>query len=111
MRRDDHLIFEALKGLVVHIQDTIIDEREGTTQKGISEKAVVKRFDLKHAVYAFINKIYGDLTENKQGAYKATLEDVLFTKDYSVDKKTISFNISEFVGDGQQHSVVVKLLS
>jgi hypothetical protein len=115
MRKDDHLIFEALqtgKGVVVHITDHVVDEQEGTAEPGYYPfKTSIKQFDAKHVAHALIKHAYGKLDQDKVAAALQDVLDTMTVNPYGAKPGIIELTIDEFPTDGMVHQVEAKIVN
>lgn len=103
MRKDDHLMFEALQNKGVKV--TITDYIEGDMMFTIN--TTLKQFDAAHVARAFVQHAYGKYNQEQvEPALQSVLDSMQVKASPLSD--TIELNIVEFAGDGQDHFVTAR---
>jgi hypothetical protein len=114
MRKDDHLIFEALqnnKGINIIISDYIEDKQEGTSEAGYFPfTTTVKQFDAKHVAHALIKHAYGKYDQDRVEAALQSVLDSMEVNPYGEKNGVIELRIDEFPTDGMDHYVEAKVI-
>jgi hypothetical protein len=102
MRKDDHLMFEALqKNVVVTITDYVDEEMM------FSVNASLKQFDAAHVARAFVQRAYGKYDQDMVDEALQTVIDSMQVKASPLSD-TIELTIPEFCGDGLDHFVTAR---
>jgi hypothetical protein len=101
MRKDDHLMFEALQNIVATITDYVDEEML------FSVNASLKQFDAAHVARAFVQRAYGKYDQDMVDEALQTVIDSMQVKASPLSD-TIELTIPEFCGDGLNHFVTAR---